>query len=237
MHQESRFPWGFSLLWLAILLVMIWAGFWQMDRASQKEVIRQQMQSGTLVQPQNLTDWQNINNYQTIKTTGHYQDIHFILANQFHEGQVGFYVMTAFLTDNDIWLLVNRGWTASADMDISVNDNQVDLVGMLADWPRPGVQLGEQEFKNKSQQQVTYLPREQAKVFMTQQLCQRDNCTILNRVVKLDAEADTGFVREWQAPMMTAARHRAYAFQWFIMSLALCLIYIYYIRKTYGTKK
>ncbi|MCW8869128.1 MAG: SURF1 family protein [Proteobacteria bacterium] len=237
MHQESRFPWGFSLLWLAILLVMIWAGFWQMDRASQKEVIRQQMQSGTLVQPQNLTDWQNINNYQAIRTTGHYENMHFLLANQFQEGQVGFHVLTSFLTDDHIRLLVNRGWTASADIDVSVNNNRVNLTGMLSDWPRPGVQLGEQEFKNKTQQQVTYLPQEQTKVFLTQQLCHRHNCTIFNRVVKLDPEAEAGFVREWQAPMMTAARHRAYAFQWFTMSLALCLIYIYYLRKTYAIKK
>ena len=108
---------------------------------------------------------------------------------------------------------------------------------MLSAWPRPGVQLGEQVFQTQPKQQVTYLPIEQTKVFLTQHLCQGGNCNILNRVVKLDAKSGAGFVRDWQAPMMTAARHRAYAFQWFIMSLALCLIYFYYLHKTNAIKK
>jgi cytochrome oxidase assembly protein ShyY1 len=218
-------------------MLMIWAGFWQLDRAKQKDLIRQQMQSGIRQQPQKVADWQKIKDYQAIQVNGHYQNTHFILANQFYDGQVGFQVFTAFLTADNIWLLVNRGWIASPNIDISVNEDKVKLIGMLAAWPRPGVQLGEQILQDKSQQRVTYLPIEQTKVFMTQHLCQRGHCDILNRVVKLDADADAGFVRDWQAPMMTAARHRAYAFQWFIMSLALCLIYFYFIRQSYAIKK
>lgn len=237
MQKAQKFPWAFTLLWLSILVLMIWAGFWQLDRANQKDQIRQQMQSGEFKQPQQWLDWQRVNDYQTIRVTGHYDNTHFLLANQFHEGQVGFYVITTFLTDDNIWLLVNRGWTASAEIDIAVNEESTELIGMLSAWPRPGVQLGEQEFQDKLKQQVTYLPIEQTKVFLTQHLCQRGNCDILNRVVKLDVEAKAGFVRDWQAPMMTAARHRAYAFQWFIMSLALCLIYFYYLHKTNAIKK
>ncbi|KAA3639714.1 MAG: SURF1 family protein [Proteobacteria bacterium] len=195
------------------------------------------MQSGEFKQPKKLLEWHDIKDYQTVQITGHYHNTHFLLANQFHDGQVGFNVLTAFLTEHNIWLLVNRGWIASPNIDVTVDEKNIQLSGMLAAWPRPGVQLGEQVLQNISQQQVTYLPIEQTKVFMTQHLCQRDNCSILNRVVKLDGDAQAGFVRDWQAPMMTAARHRAYAFQWFIMSLALCLIYLYFIRRSYAIKK
>ena len=237
MQRVHKFPWVFTGLWLSILLVMIWAGFWQLDRAKQKQHIHQQMQSAEIKQPKSWSDWQKINNYQSIRVTGHYHNTHFLLANQFHDGQVGFAVLTAFLTDDEIWLLVNRGWTVSAGIDVSVPENRTELVGMPSAWPRPGVQLGEQVFQDKSRQQVTYLPIDDTKVFMTRHLCQRGECDILDRVIKLDAAEEYGFVRDWQAPMMTAARHRAYAFQWFIMSLALCLIYIYFIRKFYAFKK
>ncbi len=218
-------------------MVMVWAGFWQLDRANQKEQIRQQMQSGDYRQPGQWASWQQLSDYQTIHVRGRYHNTHFLLANQFHDGQVGYYVLTAFQTEDHVWLLVNRGWTVSADIEIAVPEDEVELIGMLAAWPRPGVQLGDQILQNKSRQQVTYLPKDQTRLFLTQQLCQRGDCDILNRVIKLDTAAEHGFVRDWQAPMMTAARHRAYAFQWFIMALALCLIYLYYLRKTYAIKK
>ncbi|MFV0542217.1 MAG: SURF1 family protein [Marinicella pacifica] len=231
------FPWFFTLLWLAVFLLMVWLGFWQLDRAEQKDQIHQQMQSGEYKQPKSGSDWQKINDYQTIRVTGRYDNTHFLLANQFHDGQVGFYVMTAFLTDNNLWLLVNRGWTASAGVDVSVPEGETELIGLLSAWPRPGVQLGDQIFKEMSKQQVTYLPVHQTKVFLTQQVCQRGDCQILDRIVKLNVGADHGFVRDWQAPMMTAARHRAYAFQWFMMCLALCLLYFYFLFKSDAFKK
>lgn len=237
MEHDSKFPWVFTLLWLAILLLMIWAGFWQLGRAQEKDQIRQQMQNGKVQSPKQLSDWQSVKDYQSIQVRGQYHNTHFLLANQFHDGQVGFNVLTAFLTNDNIWLLVNRGWTASPTIDLTIEQQDTELSGMLAAWPRPGVQLGEQILKDVAQQQVTYLPPAQTRVFMTQQLCQRDECHVLDRVIKLDAAAEYGFVRDWQAPMMTAARHRAYAFQWFIMSLALCFIYIYFLRKSHAPKK
>lgn len=237
MQKSHQFPWVFTVLWLSVLLLMMWAGFWQLDRASQKDRIRQQMQSGTSEQPKTIDSWQKIKDYQNIEVTGRYHNSHFLLANQFHDGQVGLHVLTPFLTINGIWLLVNRGWVFSAGIDVTVPEQTVVLNGMMADWPRPGVQLGEQVLQDTLKQQVTYLPPEQTRVFMTRRLCQRNGCVMLDRVVKLDAAAEHGFVRDWQAPMMTAARHRAYAFQWFTMSAALCLIFFYFMKKSYATKE
>jgi cytochrome oxidase assembly protein ShyY1 len=42
----------------------------------------------------------------------------------------------------------------------------------------------------------------------------------------LDADAASGFVREWTPNVMPPARHRAYAFQWFAFALAALVIFI-----------
>ena len=51
-----------------------------------------------------------------------------------------------------------------------------------------------------------------------------------------DAAAPHGFVRKWQQPVMTPAKHQAYAVQWFSMSAVLCLVWLIFIRKHYASK-
>jgi cytochrome oxidase assembly protein ShyY1 len=55
---------------------------------------------------------------------------------------------------------------------------------------------------------------------------------VLPRILLLDAEASSGFVREWTPNVMPPARHRAYAFQWFMFALvALMTFVIVHLRK------
>lgn len=215
---------------------MIWAGFWQLDRAQEKIIINQHMTAGIKQTPEAIEDWQQLDDYQPVKISGNYVNNHFFLANQFHKGQAGFNVYTVFRTDSGIWLLINRGWSVSDEIAVEVSPEATSIEGFIAAWPRPGVQLGEQEFSDKERQRVTYLPLAQTKVLLIQRLCGSADCRILDRVIKLSPNAEQGFVRDWQAPMMTVERHRAYAFQWFGMSLVLGFIYFIYLRKLYASK-
>ncbi len=215
---------------------MIWAGFWQWSRAEEKIIIKQHMAAGINHTPEAIEDWQQLDDYQPVKISGNYVNNHFFLANQFNKGQAGFNVYTVFRTEPGIWLLINRGWSVSDEIAVEVSPQATSIEGFIAAWPRPGVQLGEQEFSDEESQQVTYLPLAQTRVLLMQRLCDSADCQILDRVIKLSPSAEHGFVREWQAPMMTAERHRAYAFQWFAMSLALCIIYFIYLRKLYASK-
>ncbi|HOX72536.1 MAG TPA: SURF1 family protein, partial [Dokdonella sp.] len=46
------------------------------------------------------------------------------------------------------------------------------------------------------------------------------------RVLLLDADAASGFVREWTPQILPPERHRGYAFQWFCFALASVVIFI-----------
>ncbi len=235
----KKFPWVFSLLWLIILLVMISAGFWQLSRAEEKNQINNRMAAGEVNKPRSTQDWQQLKVFDQVEISGQYRNTHFLLDNQIMDGQVGFFVFTVFKTVDDVLLLVNRGWSADDQQNFDVQaDNQL-ITALLADWPRPGIQLGEQAINNQAIQHLTYLEEQPTTALLKQRHCDSNDgetCIILPRVVKLDAAMDNGFKRVWQLPRMTVEKHRAYATQWFSMSVVLCIIFVIFVRKTYANK-
>ncbi|MGJ8664283.1 MAG: SURF1 family protein [Marinicella sp.] len=237
---SKRFPWMFSLLWLLILLVMLWAGFWQLSRADEKRDIEVKMKGGKNHLPKTVKDWQALEPFDHVQITGQFSNTHFLLDNQIMDGQIGYFVFTVFKTNNDIWLLINRGWSNQELIDLEIdNFAEIELTGLLADWPVPGVQLGEQQVLEQAVQHVTYLSQNPVTELLKSRHCKQNNmdeCIILARVLKLDPGMEYGYKRHWQLPRMTVAKHQAYAIQWFTMSLVLCLIYMIFLRKTYMKK-
>ncbi|MCB1581709.1 MAG: SURF1 family protein [Xanthomonadales bacterium] len=234
--KSKSFPWIFSLLWLSILLVMIWAGFWQLGRAEEKKLIKERVSAGVYHRPKSILEWEQLKSFDAVGIEGKFASMHLLQDNQILDGQIGYFVYTAFKTRQGVWLWVNRGWTATKSDSYDLSDELVSIKGLVGEWPRPGIQLGEQNIANTVLQHVTYLPQESVYSALRQRLCQQEQdneCIMLSVVFKLDPEAKNGFVRKWQLPRMTAEKHQAYAAQWFTMSLVLCLVYIIFLRKHY----
>lgn len=234
--SAKQFPWGFSLLWLVILLVMLWAGFWQLDRAKQKRQLKANSESGLSNKPKNLADWKKLKPFEKVEFSGRYQDLHFALDNQFSDGKVGKFLYSVFETTEGVWLLINRGWVpATTNLDSTSELQRVK--GMVATWPEPGYKMGQQPINNVRQQNVTYLEYEPVVKLIKDRLCERSegkDCIIPHLTIKLAADMPHGFKREWLLPKMTAEKHQAYAIQWFTMSLALCLVYFIFLKKQYA---
>lgn len=217
---------------------MVWAGFWQLGRAEEKRLINQRLTEGVLKQPQDLAAWQHTAAFEQVAVTGRFHPTHLLLDNQIMDGQIGHFVFTAFQTVEGLWLLINRGWV-SGEADVKVPDDELKLEALVADWPAPGVQLGEQKVVDQAIQHVTYLEQEATMAMLKERLCERNSpqeCIVLPRVLKLDPQMAHGFKRQWQLPRMTVEKHQAYAAQWFTMSLVLCLVYGIFLRKMYASK-
>lgn len=232
----KRFPWIFTALWLAVLSVMLWAGFWQLERAAQKESINERLADEQFQIPQTLKQWQQLVAFNRIRTTGEYLDTHLILDNQIMDGQVGHFIFTVFKTINNQIILVNRGWTDNDKQPLDVITDTQEITALVADWPRPGIQLGEQSVQQQAQQNLTYMPVEKINQLITARHCPLPSggaCAILPQVLKLDPGMAHGFERNWQLPRMTVAKHQGYAAQWFTMSLVLCFVYGLFLKKTY----
>ncbi len=227
-------------MWLTILLVMLWAGFWQLGRAEEKRIINERLSVGEVQEPETEQQWMAQLAFERVKFSGHYSNTHFLLDNQIMDGQVGFFVYTTFKTTAGLWLLVNRGWHDQEQTDFDVIDEFDSLEGLVADWPRPGVKLGEQLILNQDIQHVTYLDQTATLKTLKQRLCEQNTgvgCIILPLVLKLDPGMPHGYKREWQLPRMTVAKHQAYAAQWFTMSLVLCLVYGIFMKKHFAKEK
>ncbi|WP_223787280.1 SURF1 family protein [Marinicella meishanensis] len=238
--MRRRFPWLFTALWLMIFCLMVWAGFWQLGRAEEKRVINERLADKQWLRPQTDAEWQRLQPFNRIETWGEYHPTHLLLANQIIDGQVGYFVFTAMQTQSQQWLLVNRGWQPEAALDLDIESGPQLVRGLIGDWPRPGVQLGEQTIQHQAQQTVTYLPQAPTVNLIKQRHCANQSdtkCEVLPQVLKLDPAMDHGFVRAWQLPRMTVAKHQAYAAQWFTMAVVLCLVYGLFIRKQMTRKQ
>jgi cytochrome oxidase assembly protein ShyY1 len=205
-------------------------------RAEEKRLIQQRLSAEQADRPVFIEDWDKLEAFAPVSIYGRFEPVHFLLSNQIIDGQVGYFVFTAFRTSEQLLLLVNRGWVADTEQPLDVVPVDVELNGLVADWPRPGFQLGEQPLSAEHRQVVTYLPDETTQQWLSTELCAVRTCQILPKVMKLDATSPHGFVRKWQQPVMTPAKHQAYALQWFTMSAVLCLVWFIFIRKHYASK-
>ncbi len=219
---------------------MLWAGFWQLRRADEKQDINDRLSAELIKRPLSEQDWQNQKAFDQVKIHGQFSNTHFLLDNQIMDGEVGFFVFTAFKTSEGLWLLVNRGWHDQDGINFDVTEDLMQLKALVSDWPRPGIKLGEQTVLNQNVQHVTYLDSTATIEVLKQRLCEQNSgvgCIILPLVLKLDPTMAHGFKRDWQLPKMTVAKHQAYAAQWFTMSLVLVLVFGIFIKKQFAQNK
>ncbi|WP_179952105.1 SURF1 family protein [Marinicella rhabdoformis] len=237
---ERRFPWLFTALWLAIFLLMLRLGFWQLNRAEEKRELLDHLSESTPLEVTDAASVSKVPRFRTIQVKGEWDsEVAFYLENQFHDGQVGFHVYSVMsFFDGAVFALVNRGWVKqiSAAKD-PVTARQVWTL-LQGDWPRPGVQLGEQTLTDDEKQQVTYLTEDVTKKWLKSRFCGQKNnkdCIILPFIFKLNQLMPDGYERDWKSQMMPPEKHQAYAVQWFTMSLVLFLLYLVFLRKNHAS--
>ena len=220
-----------ALLMLALLL---WAGFWQLDRAEQKRRIGVaqiyrgdkaaiDLRPGMLetAELERLT-------YRRARASGRYrQDRQYLLDNRTHKGVAGYHVLTSLrLTGSDVHVLVNRGWLPVGPdrgrlPDVAVSGRPLTEEGDIVAPPEPGLALGSSGYDDGG------WPRVVQHVDLERMREQFDG-PLLPFIVRLSPDSDHGYVREWQIrPGLSPARHVGYAVQWFAMAAALMALCIW----------
>lgn len=231
-------PFGllFTLLVLAALLNL---GFWQSDRAQEKEARLQNIQHYAQTSPLALGEvlaeleqngLHTINDYP-IQIQGTFvPDILFFLDNQVEKGRLGYRVFQVF-TQGKYALLVNLGWVAGSinrDIlpEISPIEGRYTLKGNVRVIEK-GIQLQEQNFS-----QVSWPLRvQQIELVKFSQIISQE---LLPFVVYLDKKETIGYKKNWQPIVMPPEKHRAYAFQWFALAFAwMVLMTVAWVKVTH----
>lgn len=219
-----------SAITFGLLPVLLALGFWQLDRAHQKEALLEVFKAQTALPylPVGKLDLSEPTSlYRKVIATGRYDlDHQILLDNQVLDGRPGYHVYTPLrLTGDGEVVLVNRGWVplgASRQQlpDIGLASAAVSLKGMVAQPANPGLRLPASATDASWPKVVQYLDYRE----LAGQLGYR----LLPAVILLAPDQANGYRREWQAHFagFGPERHRGYAFQWFALTLTLVVLYV-----------
>ena len=218
---------------ILILPLLISLGVWQLDRAEQKRSMYQVFLSHQKEPPINLNSEHAHRNDKTVMMWRHVNvagefvsDVNILLDNQILNGQAGYFIYTPFkLLDEDITVLVNRGWVASSGnrANIPAIDTPVSIVELSAvvkDVPKTGILL--QEVGVEKVKQGIY----RVQKINLDEISQLFGHELLPYIIRLEPESDHGFVRKWELPGSDEKKHLGYAFQWFALAITLVIIFI-----------
>lgn len=233
-EYDFRPSWVPSLFAVCLLGLLISLGVWQLKRGTEKQHIVDEFALRTTDLPVQIDVRQQSaagRQFQLVVGKGHYDSGHqYLLDNRTYRGRVGYHVLTPFKLSQSTGVIVNRGWVVAGERreqlpEVAVPGGGTEIQGMVAIPSQNAFLVGPAGYASSGQ-----WPRVVQRVelaTMERQL----GYALLPYVVQLDAADPYGFVRDWTPYLgIGPERHRAYAFQWF--SLALALMVIYFVANT-----
>lgn len=212
------------------IALFTWLGFWQLQRAADKEVLLAAFAGASQNEPIAFSAARRMpadSVYPHVRLRGHYDQQHdYVLDDQVRDGRQGVIVFSPFTTADDSFaLLVNRGFIARDDyakapVIPALPEGEVELSGLYAPPPGSGLRLG----GNALPGQPTW-PKLSIHID-TAEIGEDLGHPIDSRVILLDADPASGFMREWTPQIIPPERHRGYAVQWFGFVVATLVIFV-----------
>ena len=223
--SNIRLPW--LIFTLLVFSGLVKLGFWQSDRALQKEqrieTIAQLSKTQALSLEKVLSETNEINDLPITMNGEFDNEILFLLDNQTNKGQLGYRVYQVFISgEHDV--LVNLGWILGSisrqEMpNVQTITGKYQLSGHVRKIEK-GIMLMEQVLVKKEWPlRVQQIEIDKFSTLISRQL--------LPFVVYLDKTESVGYEKNWQPIVMPPEKHRAYAFQWFSLALAWILLMIF----------
>jgi len=210
--------------------MLLGLGFWQLDRAAQKTEMyaRYADRAGT----SSIAIGANIESpleleFRTVRAMGTWDPAReFLLDNRIRQGQPGFHVITPLVFRGEqSAVLVNRGWIPGVP-DRSKLPSYASVQGQSVVTGRAIVPPNNPFVL---QDEPTIQSNSWPKIWQTLDMERFANAApyqLQGVVILLDDAHSNGFARQWPPPDTSwIARHKAYAFQWFALSVTLLVIY------------
>ncbi|HEY8855779.1 MAG TPA: SURF1 family protein [Rugosibacter sp.] len=232
-HLKKSIP---TLAALLVIIVTSRLGFWQLDRAHQRDALEERMLEVKNLPPivlgATLLNAKRFVAYPA-KVQGEWvKEKMLFLDNQIYQGQVGFQVLMPLrIMGSDLSVLVNRGW-------IHGLSDRSQLPKILTP---AGVQTVEGIIHERTPRVGSVGKDAKNGVIWSQvepnAYSAWANLHIQPLILYQTNTAQDGLVRDWPHPGSGADRNRGYAVQWFSLA-AMTLIFwgYYFIRRNLGAK-
>lgn len=226
-RRPSVFAWLLLLLGLAAFLGL---SRWQWGRAQEKERLLAAYAAAEhagLRQFAALPDSLSAEEFPRVAVRGRFvAGRGYWLDQQIHESRVGRRAIAVFEPlGSPRRLLVDYGWVAApvgqaAPAWPALPLTEVELHGIYAPAPGGGLRVGGDA-----------LPRQNGwpklTLFVdTAAIAQDLGAAVAPRLLLLDADPASGFVRHWTPAVMSPQKHRGYALQWFSFAVAAVVIFV-----------
>lgn len=219
---------------LLVLALLLWAGFWQLDRAEEKRRIgvaqTYRSDKAPLELRPGLLEAGALERlvYRRARARGNYRvERQYLLDNRTHKGVAGYHVLTPMRLENsDVHVLVNRGWLPVGPdrarlPDVGVSGERLSEEGYLVTPPGSGLVLGASGYDDSG------WPRVVQRVDL-ERIREQLEAPLLPLVMRLSPDSGHGYLREWRVRTgLSPERHVGYAIQWFAMAAALVLLCIW----------
>ena len=225
-----------TLLVLTLLPLLVWLGFWQLERGEQKRdmLARQDArQQAVPVGPEQIEHFEDPA-YSRIYLQGSFDAEHsFLLDSRTRDGQVGVELLQPFQDQpSGRWVLVNRGWIPWPDRRIPPKFDTPDRPLKLAAWVY--APSGKPFLLNERMAEGWPRLLNHVDVEALWQLLDRDG-------VEYELRLEPGpaaYRADWPITSMQPQQHLGYAVQWFALAAALLALFIYFgVHQARGSKQ
>jgi len=222
-----------NFLWLIltvlVFIALVKLGFWQSNRALEKEQRLARIEQLKLQKPLSLrqvnllTEKENINDMPILVEGVFDKQTVFLLDNQVNKGRLGYRVYQVLAVEGST-VLVSLGWVKG-----SINRQKLPNIAPLSGkhlirghvrLVEIGMQLQKQAFSEiKWPLRIQQVELDKLSILIDRQL--------LPFVIYLDRNEEIGFEKNWQPIVMPPEKHRAYAFQWFSLAIAWLILMVW----------
>ncbi len=220
-----------SLVFLALFPLLLGLGYWQMQRAAEKQALVERRAAGeagaALVLGPSLR-LADTDRYRLARVRGHYvAEQQWLLDNRVYRGRAGYHVFTPFVIAGATrpGLLVNRGWVAVGPSRdhlprLPVPEGVVELHGRLDRPASVGLVIGEVPLRSVADRVVVQSLDIDA-------LAGARRLPLAALALVIDQGQPGGLQYDWSPiPMMGPEKHLGYAVQWLGLAVALLIIYV-----------
>ncbi|HEX3379653.1 MAG TPA: SURF1 family protein [Paraburkholderia sp.] len=221
-----------ALLILLVVVVTVRLGFWQRDRAHQKEALEARITQfenapalPVSAAPVALKDVE----FHRVKARGSFvADKVVYLDNRPYNDQPGFYVVMPFKLVDGGYVLVNRGWlprnlsSRETIAPYTTPSGEVEIEGIARADASRAFELGQ------GGSAAHHLIRQNLDLA---EYAAETGLPLQSFVIQQTGDARDGLVRDWPAPTTGVERNYGYMLQWWGMAAAALVFGVYAARR------
>lgn len=215
--------WKITLFSACFFLVFLRLGFWQLERAGAKERLLAEREAAQAADPLPITEVAAKaapTEGTRVTMIGHYRDEIYLLDNRVLDGVVGFEVLMVFDADGlEAPVLVNRGFVAMKRLRTQLPD-----VPPIRDTGRATGKVHVYEPSTASAEPLA----PGAWIVQAPASAASRVPGVWPYVVRLADDDPNALPRYWPDTVMLPSQHRGYAVQWFLMAVAVAVMWAYF---------